>query len=50
MSQKPFWLLLYSKRLAKNPLFEVISLRGPMGPHEFYSNSQVDKAEDSILD
>jgi hypothetical protein len=25
---------LHSKRLAKNPLFEVISLHGPSGPHQ----------------
>ncbi len=32
MLQKLFSFLLHSKRLAKNPLFEVISLHGPTGP------------------
>jgi hypothetical protein len=33
--QKPFSSALHSKRLAKNPLLEAISLHGPMGPHQF---------------
>ena len=36
-SEKPCWLILCTQRLAKNPLFEVISLNDPTGPYSSIS-------------
>jgi hypothetical protein len=40
-SQETFLASSYIKRLAKNPLFEAISLRGAVGPHENLFESRI---------